>query len=78
MAAGRRASFPEDDFFGVGAAFFEEAAFRAGAADFLAATAAGDTPVADQARLDLAGNLRHADAGLPVLSEIARPSAQAH
>jgi hypothetical protein len=42
-----------------------------------AASAAGDTPVADQARLDLAANLRHADADLPALSEIARRSAQA-
>jgi tetratricopeptide (TPR) repeat protein len=41
-----------------------------------AATLAGDAPVADQARVDLAANLRHADADLPALSEIARRSAQ--
>jgi len=42
-----------------------------------AATAAGDTVVADQAYADLRSIWRHADAGLPGLDEAARKSAQA-
>jgi tetratricopeptide (TPR) repeat protein len=42
-----------------------------------AATAAGDTPVADQARADLRAIWRQADEDLPGLTEIARPAAQA-
>ncbi|MEP6687587.1 MAG: hypothetical protein ABJC36_04510 [Gemmatimonadales bacterium] len=42
-----------------------------------AATAAGDAPVADQARADLRSIWHQADEDLPGLAEIARPSAQA-
>jgi tetratricopeptide (TPR) repeat protein len=42
-----------------------------------AATAAGDAPVADQARADLRTIWHQADEDLPGLAEIARPSAQA-
>jgi tetratricopeptide (TPR) repeat protein len=42
-----------------------------------AATAAGDAPVADQARADLRAIWHRADENLPGLAEIARPSAQA-
>jgi tetratricopeptide (TPR) repeat protein len=42
-----------------------------------AATAAGDAPVADQARADLRAMWHQADDDLPGLTEIARPAAQA-
>jgi len=42
-----------------------------------AATAAGDAPVAEQARADLRAIWHQADADLPGLAEIPRPSAQA-
>jgi tetratricopeptide (TPR) repeat protein len=42
-----------------------------------AATAAGDAPVAEQARADLRAIWHQADEDLPGLAEIARPSAQA-
>jgi tetratricopeptide (TPR) repeat protein len=42
-----------------------------------AATAAGDAPVAEQARADLRAIWHQADKGLPGLAEIPRPSAQA-
>jgi predicted Zn-dependent protease len=41
-----------------------------------AATAAGDTVVADQAHAELRTIWRHADADVPGVAEVARPSAQ--